>query len=199
MPRISQATAKKRGSKPDSARGPKRTEEEALRDRAEIARLRLEGLTQTEIAAEISKLRDYAISPSTVSLELKEVRTTYMRTSLDTYEQTRAIELARLEQEERFAIEGWERSKRDKANNKRKTRTGTSPGGEPYEEFSEESDEGRRDGNPAFLTALRAIRRERSELLGFEAWKKSQDINAAIMTLVAQGYVVRAPDGEVND
>lgn len=192
MPRISQATAKKRGSKPDSAKGPKRTEEEALRDRAEIARLRLEGLTQAKIAEVVSSLRDYKISPQTVSIDLKEVRSEWMRTSLDVYEKTRAIELARIDQEERFAIEGWERSKRDKSNTKRKTRTGTS-GGEPYEEFSEESDEGRRDGNPAFLARLESIRIRRSELLGFEAWKKAQDVNAAIMTLLAQGYTVRKP------
>ncbi len=67
MPRISQATAKKRGSKPDSDKGPKRTEEEAFRDRAEIARLRLDGLTQAKIAAEISKLRSYTIRTATES------------------------------------------------------------------------------------------------------------------------------------
>ena len=198
MPRISQATAKKRGEKPDSANGPKRTEEEALRDRAEIARLRFEGLTQAKIAEVISSLRDYTISHATVSTELKEVRSAYMRTSLDAYEQTRAIELARIDQEERFAIDGWERSKRDKSNIRRKTRTGTTDG-KPIEEFSEESDEGRRDGNPAFLARLESIRIRRSELLGFESWRKSQDINAAIMTLVAQGYVVRAPDSGTDD
>lgn len=198
MPRISQATANKRGEKPDSAKGPKRTEEEALRDRAEIARLRLEGLTQSKIAEVISSLRDYTISTQTVSTELKEVRSEWLKTSLDVYEKTRAIELSRLDQEERFAIEGWERSKRDKSSNKRKTRMGTNDG-KPFEEFSEESDEGRRDGNPAFLARLESVRRRRSELLGFESWQKSQDINAAIMTLVAQGYVVRAPDSEVND
>ncbi len=193
MPRISQTTAKKRGSRPDSANGPKRTEEEALRDRADIARLRLDGLTQAEIAAEISKLRDYKISPQTVSLDLKEVRSAWMQTSLDAYQQTRAIELSRLDQEERFAIAGWERSLRSKVSKKERTRTGTNDG-KPFEEFMQETDEEVRDGNPVYLARLESIRKRRCEILGFASWQKSEDINAAIMTLVAHGYIVRLPE-----
>ena len=193
MPRISQTTAKKRGSRPDSANGPKRTEEEALRDRADIARLRLDGLTQAEIAAEISKLRDYKISPQTVSLDLKEVRSAWMQTSLDAYQQTRAIELSRLDQEERFAIAGWERSLRSKVSKKERTRTGTNDG-KPFEEFMQETDEEVRDGNPVYLARLESIRKRRCEILGFASWQKSEDINAAIMTLVAHGCIVRLPE-----
>jgi transposase len=193
MPRISQTTAKKRGSRPDSANGPKRTEEEALRDRADIARLRLDGLTQAEIAAEISKLRDYKISPQTVCNDLKEVRSAWMSTSLENYEQTRAIELARLDQEERFAIAGWERSLRSKVSKKERTRTGTNDG-KPFEEFMQETDEEVRDGNPVYLARLESIRKRRCEILGFASWQKSEDINAAIMTLVAHGYIVRLPE-----
>ena len=195
MTRISQATAKKRGSKPDSANGPKRTEEEALRDRADIARLRLDGLTQAKIATEISSLRDYKISAATVCNDLKEVRSAWMQTSLDAYQQTRAIELARLDQEERFAIAGWERSLRSKVSKKERTRTGTNDG-KPFEEFMQETDEELRDGNPVYLARLESIRKRRCEILGFGSWQKSEDVNAAIMTLVAQGYVVRAPEGD---
>ena len=195
MPRISQTTAKKRGRRPDSANGPKRTEEEALRDRADIARLRLDGLTQAEIAAEISKLRDYKISPQTVSLDLKEVRSAWMQNSLEAYQQTRAIELARLDQEERFAIAGWERSLRSKVSKKERTRTGTNDG-KPFEEFMQETDEKLRDGNPVYLARLESIRERRCKILGFGAWQKSEDVNVAITTLVAQGYIVRAPEEE---
>ena len=195
MTRISQATAKKRGSKPDSSNGPKRTEEEALRDRADIARLRLDGLTQAKIATEISNLRDYTISAATVCNDLKEVRSAWMQTSLDAYQQTRAIELARLDQEERFAIAGWERSLRSKVSKKERTRTGTNDG-KPFEEFMQETDEELRDGNPVYLARLESIRKRRCEILGFGSWQKSEDVNAAIMTLVAQGYVVRAPEGD---
>ena len=57
-------TKQNRAADRDSAKGPKRTADEVLRDRADIARLRLEGLTQSKIAAEISGLRDYTISPA---------------------------------------------------------------------------------------------------------------------------------------
>jgi hypothetical protein len=193
MTRISQATTKKRGSKPDSANGPKRTEEEAFRDRADIARLRLEGLTQSKIAAEISSLRDYTISPATVCNDLKEVRSAWMRTSVENYEQTRAIELARLDQEERFAIAGWERSLRSKVSKKERTRTGTNDG-KPFEEFMQETDEEVRDGNPIYLARLESIRERRCKILGFGAHQRSENINVAIETLLAAGYIVRLPD-----
>ena len=189
MTRISQATTKKRGSKPDSANGPKRTEEEAFRDRADIARLRLEGLTQSKIAAEISSLRDYTISPATVCNDLKEVRSAWMRTSVENYEQTRAIELARLDQEERVAIDGWERSTRPKK--KERTRSGTNDG-KPFEEFVQEIED--RDGNPAFLQRLESIRQRRCAILGFNAHQRSENINVAIETLLAAGYIVRLPE-----
>ena len=194
MTRISQATTKKRGSKPDSANGPKRTEEEAFRDRADIARLRLEGLTQSKIAAEISSLRDYTISPATVCNDLKEVRSAWMRTSVENYEQTRAIELARLDQEERVAIAGWERSTRPKK--KERTRSGTNDG-KPFEEFVQEIED--RDGNPAFLQRLESIRQRRCAILGFNAHQRSENINVAIETLLSAGYIIRLPeDGDVE-
>ena len=61
---LSQKKRNSRSADRDSAKGPKRTADEVLRDRADIARLRLEGLTQAQIAEEILSLRDYTISPS---------------------------------------------------------------------------------------------------------------------------------------
>lgn len=64
-------TKKSRAAGRDSVKGSKRATDEVLRDRADIARLRLEGLTQAQIAEEISRLRDYSLSPQTIALDLR--------------------------------------------------------------------------------------------------------------------------------
>lgn len=188
---ISQKTKQKRTSDRDSAKGPKRTYDEILRDRADIARMRLEGRTQSEISARLTELRDYSISPTTIATELRAVRDQWLSSSIDDYEQTRLIELARLDEEEATVKEAWEQSKLPKK--KERTRTGTNDG-KPFEEFMEESET--RDGNPVFLQRLESIRQRRCRILGFEAQQRSENINVAIDTLLAAGYVVRLPEIE---
>ena len=102
---ISQKTKQKRGADRDSAKGPKRTADEALRDRADVARMRLDGLTQSQIAEEITRLRSYSVSQQTIALDLKAVRDEWLNISIDNYDKTRQIEITRLDQEEKFAIE----------------------------------------------------------------------------------------------
>ena len=67
LPKTKQNRAADRNIK----KGPKRTHDEVLRDRADIARLRLEGLTLTRIAEEVVRLRDYALSRQTIALDLR--------------------------------------------------------------------------------------------------------------------------------
>ena len=88
---ISQKTKHKRGSERDSAKGPKRTADEALRDRADIARMRLEGLTQVQIVQEISRLRDYSLSERTIRDDLKAVRDEWLNQSIDNYEDRKSV------------------------------------------------------------------------------------------------------------
>ena len=143
---LSQKKRNSRSADRDSAKGPKRTADEVLRDRADIARMRLEGLTQTRIAEEITRLRCYSVSQQTIANDLKAVSDEWLNQSIDNYEQTRLIELSRLDEEEKLALEGWERSTHPRK--KERTRTGTNDG-KPFEEFMQESEN--RDGNPAFI------------------------------------------------
>ena len=188
---ISQKTKNNRASDRDSEKGPKRTADEVLRDRADIARMRLEGLTQVQIAEEISRLRSYSVSHQTIANDLKAVRDEWLNQSIDNYDQTRLIELSRLDEEESIAKDAWERSILPKK--KEKTRTGVNDG-KPFEEFMQET--ATRDGNPAFLQRLESIRQRRCAILGFNAQQRSENINVAIETLLAAGYVVRLPDEE---
>jgi len=191
---ISQKTQQKRGSDRDSTNGPKRTADEVLRDRADIARMRLEGLTQTKIAEEISRLRDYELSERTIRDDLKAVRDEWLNQSIDNYEQTRLIELSRIDEEELIAKDAWTRSTQPRK--KERTRTGTNDG-RPFEEFMQETEN--RDGNPAFLQRLESIRQRRCAILGFDSWQRSENINVAIETLLSAGYVIRLPeDGDVE-
>ena len=190
MPKgISPKTKQKRGTDRDVPKGPKRTPDEISRDRAEIAKMRLEGLTQAKIAERLATLRDYALSPQTIAIELKAVRDEWLNQTIDNYEQTRLIELSRLDEEESIAKDAWARSTQPRK--KERTRTGTNDG-KPFEEFMQETET--RDGNPAFLQRLESIRQRRCAILGFNAQQRSENINVAIETLLAAGYIVRLPD-----
>ena len=190
MPKgISRKTRDARSSDRNAVRGPKRTSDEILRDRADIARMRMDGLTQTKIAEEITKLRCYSLSQDTISADLKVVREEWMNQSIDNYDQTRLIELSRLDEEELITKDAWTRSLLPKK--KERTRTGTNDG-KPFEEFMQESEN--RDGNPAFLQRLESIRQRRCAILGFNAQQRSENINVAIETLLAAGYTVRLPE-----
>ena len=194
MPKgISERTKNNRASDRDVLKGPKRTPDEILRDRAEIAKMRLEGLTQAKIAERLATLRDYALSPQTIAIELKAVRDEWLNQTIDNYEQTRLIELSRIDEEEAIAIGAWYRSTQPKK--KERTRTGTNDG-KPFEEFVQETEP--RDGNPAFLQRLESIRQRRCAILGFDSWQRSENINVAIETLKAAGYIVRLPEDEAT-
>ena len=188
---ISQKTKQKRGADRDSAKGPKRTADEALRDRADVARMRLDGLTQSQIAEEITRLRSYSVSQQTITADLKAVRDEWLNISIDNYDKTRQIEITRLEQEEKFAIGAWYRST-IKGKKRERTRTGTTDG-KPFEEFMQETEEEESAGNPAFLQRLESIRQRRCAILGFNAQQRSENINVAIETLLAAGYTVQIP------
>ncbi len=194
---ISQKTVKERGADRDAVKGPKRTADEILRDRADIARMRLEGLTQAQITNELGRLRNYKLSERTIAADLKAVREEWVDSSVENYEKNRLTELARIEQEERLAINGWNRSGHRKKR-KDRTRTGTNDG-KPFEEFIEEQEEEESAGNPAFLARLDSLRQRRCAILGFGAYQRSQDINAAIETLLAAGYIVRNPEDEAAE
>jgi len=186
---ISQKTKQNRSDDRNAAKGPKRTADEVARDRADIARMRMYAWSQTKIAEEISKIRCYSLSQDTISADLKAVREEWLNQSIDNYDQTRLIELSRIDEEELIAKDAWTRSTQPRR--KERTRTGTTDG-KPFEEFMQESED--RDGNPAFLKRLESIRQRRCAILGFNAQQRSENINVAIETLLSAGYIVRLPE-----
>lgn len=87
--------------------GKPRKKLELLRDRREVARLSLKGLSQDEIAIELG------LSQATVSRDLKAVRDQWSQKALRDIEEAKAQILAELAEVRREAWEAWERSKRD--------------------------------------------------------------------------------------
>lgn len=152
----------------------------------------MSGSTQSEIAAEITKIRSYSLSQQMIAYDLKAVRSEWLSASIDNYEKTSLIELARLDEEESEAWAAWNRSTQPKKRRKERTRTGTNDG-KPFEEFLEETDTEERDGNPAFLQRLESIRQRRCAILGFPAQQRSNDINAAIDVMIREGYTIGLP------
>ena len=112
------AKKKKRG---DGKSGPKRDVIQVERDRAEIARLYLQGKIQTQIALILSESpdRDYNITQSMVCDDLKAVKQRWLTSSIMHFNEIKARELAKIDNLEIMYWESWKRS----LDPKTKTRT----------------------------------------------------------------------------
>jgi hypothetical protein len=58
----------------NSCRGPKRTYDEALIDRCELAKMDIFRKSQAELARQLSSLRPYSVSQQTISRDLKLIK-----------------------------------------------------------------------------------------------------------------------------
>lgn len=127
----------------------KRTEQ--LQRRYEAARLYLQGLTYLEIGLKLG------VNASTICRDLQAVRKEWLESSIRDFDELKAKELAKLDEIERQAWEGWWRSRQD-----RETR------------IVEDSPAGRKSklrrsgqaGDPRFLTIMLTCARQRQEILG---------------------------------
>jgi hypothetical protein len=81
-----------------------RTEDEILRDRAEIARRYLQGETQAAIAATLS------VSREQVKYDLGEIRKEWLSSSIRDFDEAKAAELAKIDHLESIAWDAWFRS-----------------------------------------------------------------------------------------
>jgi hypothetical protein len=93
----------------------KRTSSQILRDRAEVARMYLRGISQSAIAAILTRERerageDYEFSPNMVKIDLRELRKEWRESALLDFHARKAQELADVDQIEAAAWEAWERS-----------------------------------------------------------------------------------------
>ncbi|MEM7345877.1 MAG: hypothetical protein AAF485_16675, partial [Chloroflexota bacterium] len=95
-----------------SADKPKRTPDQRTRDRAEIAKLYLQGWYQSDIAEYINDdpERDYTLTQQTISNDIEAIRKGWLNSSIRNFDQARAEELAKIDHLERIYWEAWTQS-----------------------------------------------------------------------------------------
>ena len=87
----------------------KRTRDQILRDRAEIARLYVRGVTQAEIAAMLSGRpgRGYTLTQQMISYDLQRIREAWLALALRDYNEHIAEQLAKLDHLELTYWDAW--------------------------------------------------------------------------------------------
>lgn len=140
----------------------KRSDEQILRDRIEIAKLRMMGKTQDEIALKLG------MTQQMVSYDLKEIRKQWAEELKTNMSEMIAEEKAKIDFNEQQALLGWEKSLGE---HKRK-RSKQSQGG--HQTQSAEVETILYSGEVRFLQQALACSKERRELLGLDAPKRTE-------------------------
>jgi hypothetical protein len=128
----------------------RRTPDKRERDLAEVARLRLQGLTQAEIA------RQMGTTQQQVSRDLRRIARKWHQESQQSAADLIAVELARLDKVESDCWDAWERSCQPAVKR-------TEAPGKVIETTT------RRDGDPRFLNDVLECIERRCGLLGLDA------------------------------
>lgn len=144
---------------------PKRTQAQAIEDYPEIERLSLQGLTQKEIAKELSKKRPYTLTQQTISNDMVRLREIWKESAAVDIETEKGKLKAHYEYLIAEAQKAWERSQQDAVTEiEAETEKGT---------FTTIKREGQA-GDPRFLAEIRALRAEYKALFGLDAPKRSE-------------------------
>lgn len=155
-------------------------------DRIEIARRYLRGETQEAIAS------DYGVSRQQISKDIAAVRQAWKAEQVALMDEHIAQKIEEVRRVKAQAWEAWERSRQDKEIVTESTTT-TEDG---FTEKRSVRREGQA-GNPAFLREVMECIKQECILLGLPTELKYQDINAAIATVIANGFTVT--DGTMPD
>lgn len=163
--------------------------------RAEVSRFYLRGATLVEISREVR------VSVTTVWKDLQSVRQEWLQSSLRNFDEARARELAKIDEIERQAWIGWNRSLRDweQRNREISRETGSrSDGSHAASDESAKSKPGRavktsvarrgQCGNPQFLMVVQQCVSQRCRLLGLESALQS-----------GVSGTLRTPDQDASD
>jgi hypothetical protein len=159
--------------------------------RARVAELYLKGTPQHKIAG-ICR-----VTQSQVSYDLKRLSQQWIESSLMNIDQLKARELAKIDQAERSAWQGWEKSCQTRT--KKRTATSDFEKGTRNESSVERI---KAAGDPRYIEVVLRCIRQRSELLGLNAPSKS-DINlytlpeSQLDLIISE--ILKKADHETND
>lgn len=147
-------------------RARKRTKEQRLADRADVARRYLRGEFQVDIAKAISDQRDYAITQQQVSWDLAAIREEWKRSAVRDFDDAKAQELARIDELERTYWHAWERSLEAASKTTQHLNHMGDEGPKPSRAIVETTE---RVGDPRFLEGVQHCIDKRIKLLGLNA------------------------------
>ena len=134
------------------------------RDRQEITRLYLRGVSQMDIAAKLG------VNQSTVSRDLKAIQKQWRESALINMDEAKQRELARIDELERTYWDAWLVSCED-AEIERIKQAGGASGDKRAEIIKEKRGQ---SGNPAFLAGVERCIQLRVKIIGLEAPKKQE-------------------------
>lgn len=135
----------------------KRTKTQIRKDRAEIARLYLQGETQAAIGKKLGLVQQQ------IGYDLKAIRKEWLKSSLIDFNEAKARELAKIDNLEITCWQAWDRS------NKAKRTETTTVRGEDEETISITIKEEQLTGDKRFLDGVDSCIDKRIKIFGFAA------------------------------
>ncbi|MHC4748349.1 MAG: hypothetical protein ACYTFW_00610 [Planctomycetota bacterium] len=159
----------------DDPRAPQRAPGQRYKDRIDIARLYVQGYSQTYIAHWMSENRKYTLSQQTISKDIKAVLQEWRDQYLPEIDEMKAAELARIDALIQEAWQGWYKSKEVKETSETEhteqhTKSGETSSIKPiYEESKSKLKQENRDGDYRFLQMIDKCIERRCKILGLEA------------------------------
>ena len=163
----------------------KYAQDKADERRGEVARLSLQGWSQSAMA------KHFGVVESTISRDLVIVRQRWKQSAVRDFDLAKSVEIAKIDLVEKEYWEAWNRSKTIK-----ETTT--------IEET--DSEKGGRTivkrevifGTAAYLEGVRGCIGDRCKLLGFDTELKYADLNAALQRVGNAGYAIEEDDDDSN-
>lgn len=149
---------------------PRRSKLQIEKDRAETAKLYLQGWLQAEIAAK------QGVTQQAISDDLKAIRANWLQSSLRDFDEARAQELAKIDNLELTYWQAWERSC-ENAETLVKKAKGVDDQGKPIPSEIQQTSKGQA-GDPRFLAGVERCIERRCKILGLDAPTK-QEITGA--------------------
>jgi hypothetical protein len=176
--------------------GPKRTKKQREYDLKEISGLYLQGWIQAEIAAHLAKNRTYQISQQQISADIKAIQKRWLESSIRSFDEARAQELAKIDNLENVYWQQFEASQDPIVKRKTSKRVNRDDD-DPHWKTTEATQEiSLGTGDPRFLQGVQWCIDKRCKLLGLDAPAKP-DINYNVdVSTLSDDQLVRLVNGE---
>lgn len=139
---------------------PKRNKQQREEDLAYIARLYLQGKTHVEIAYLVSADRQYTLTKQTIGRDIGELNDRWYQASMTDIDRLKAVQLAKVDELEATAWEGWFKSLQDKTSQTTQDTEGMKSTSNTTQSSS---------GDPRFLKLIDNCIERRCKILGIDA------------------------------